>query len=422
MTMVTSTARGGSAERTNHRHSWLWSAVAVGIFSLLLNTVLEWHSSATSTNRPALGAVGRRLATDFDIFADYGAFLEQDDPNQINDDITRDKVCSEYLLNFLNGTTDANDVCQGMYTAWEAADCVDDTHNKQEANVMFEVQTDHSEFRIETETIREDEPTKLARKHNSTNGTVVDDDIVIDDYFENWECCAHISDYYRRNCREHSLNALRLFGICSVLVVCGLLKSLFKQCAEWIPDAAVCCLVGALVSLFVRTGALGGMKQVAQELTFNNDLFLHILLPPIIFQAAVSINKRAFRRDLLPILFYAVGGTFFTAVAIGFMTFHMSHWVATNPLPLLDSLLFGALMSSIDPVATLGILSSVGVSQSDTLYTLIFGESLLNDGVSIVLFDSLVRHMGDSDVVDKATVADTMFHFVLVLVSSIASK
>ena len=75
--------------------------------------------------------------------------------------------------------------------------------------------------------------------------------------------------------------------------------------------------------------------------------------------------------------------------------------------------------SSIDPVATLSILSSVGVSQGDTLYTLIFGESLLNDGVSIVLFDSLVRHMGDAAVVDRATIQDTLYHFAVVSAGSI---
>lgn len=77
-------------------------------------------------------------------------------------------------------------------------------------------------------------------------------------------------------------------------------------------------------------------------------------------------------------------------------------------------------MSSIDPVATLNILTSVGVSQTDTLYTLIFGESLLNDGVSIVLFESLVTHMGDKDVVDVATIHTTLVTFIVVVLGSMA--
>ena len=89
------------------------------------------------------------------------------------------------------------------------------------------------------------------------------------------------------------------------------------------------------------------------------------------------IDKRAFRRDLFPILSFAVIGTGLSAVGIGLITYRLSGWLYGPSLPLLDSLLFGALMSSIDPVATLSILSSVGVGQSDTLYTLIFGVSLI---------------------------------------------
>lgn len=147
-------------------------------------------------------------------------------------------------------------------------------------------------------------------------------------------------------------------------------------------------------------------------MSFDNDLFLHILLPPIIFQAAINIDKQAFRRDLFPILTFAIGGTFLSSILIGFITFWLSASLgAGNSLPLLDSLIFGSLISSIDPVATLGILSSVGVSKTDTLYTLIFGESLLNDGVAIVLFDTMAKHLGDNAVVDKALMHEVAIGF-----------
>jgi NhaP-type Na+/H+ or K+/H+ antiporter len=149
-------------------------------------------------------------------------------------------------------------------------------------------------------------------------------------------------------------------------------------------------------------------------------LFLQILLPPIVFQAALTIDKRAFRRDLFPILTLAIFGTGFSAMVIGYLTYYMSSWGTGASLPLLDSLLFGALMSSIDPVATLGILSGVGIGHSDTLYILIFGESLLNDGVAIVLFNSLVQHLGTADDIDSATVQDTLRDFVVVTLGSIA--
>jgi NhaP-type Na+/H+ or K+/H+ antiporter len=158
---------------------------------------------------------------------------------------------------------------------------------------------------------------------------------------------------------------------------------------------------------------------ISEKLSFNNNLFLHILLPPIVFQASLSIDKKAFRRDLFPILTFAILGAIFSTVVVGVLTHSLTSIGHGTTLPLLDSILFGALISSIDPVATLGILSSVGVSQTDTLYTLIFGESLLNDGVAIVLFDTLVRHLGDPNVVSRATLHETAKHFVHISLASI---
>jgi NhaP-type Na+/H+ or K+/H+ antiporter len=53
------------------------------------------------------------------------------------------------------------------------------------------------------------------------------------------------------------------------------------------------------------------------------------------------------------------------------------------------------------------------------LYILIFGKSLLNDGVAVVLFDSLIEHMGDSVVVDAASFSDTVSDFLVISTGSI---
>jgi NhaP-type Na+/H+ or K+/H+ antiporter len=363
--------------------AWMWSAAAVATMAVLLSVVSDWHNSVKNF-RPVGRILEQASPTDIDM---------NDSPaNSIDDDITRDQTCREYLMNFLNGTTDAKDECQGMYNAWQAGDCTDES-------VIFPVNSD------------------LKRKHRADNGTILEDDVLIDDFYENWECCSSISDFYDKHCQQPQLDSMKLCGIVVVLVICGLMKSIIRLAgARWIPDAGACIVVGSIVGGILR---MVSPDVVAQRLTFDNDLFLHILLPPIIFEAALSIDKRAFRRDLFPILVFAIFGTFFTAVAIGYIVFYLSAIGGGTALPFLDSLLFGALASSIDPVATLSILSSVGVSQGDALYTLIFGESLLNDGVSIVLFDSLVRHVGDSDVVDGATVQDTLWNFVMVISGSV---
>lgn len=58
-------------------------------------------------------------------------------------------------------------------------------------------------------------------------------------------------------------------------------------------------------------------------------------------------------------------------------------------LRLTDALAFGALISAVDPVATLAIFSAMDVEP--VLNMLVFGESILNDAVSIVLCNILMK-------------------------------
>eukprot|EP01090_Pellita_catalonica_P019819 TRINITY_DN6850_c0_g1_i1.p1 TRINITY_DN6850_c0_g1~~TRINITY_DN6850_c0_g1_i1.p1 ORF type:complete len:514 (-),score=87.70 TRINITY_DN6850_c0_g1_i1:120-1661(-) len=81
---------------------------------------------------------------------------------------------------------------------------------------------------------------------------------------------------------------------------------------------------------------------------------------------------------------YALIGTFFNTVLMG-----LSIWSVSDSFredwSLTEALLYGSLISAVDPVAVLAIFESVHVNQ--TLDILVFGESVLNDAVSIVLYN-----------------------------------
>ena len=61
----------------------------------------------------------------------------------------------------------------------------------------------------------------------------------------------------------------------------------------------------------------------------------------------------------------------------------MGHVEVVYRLSLVESFAFGSLISAVDPVATLAIFSALDVDP--VLNMLVFGESILNDAVSIVL-------------------------------------
>lgn len=96
---------------------------------------------------------------------------------------------------------------------------------------------------------------------------------------------------------------------------------------------------------------------------------------------------------------FAIFGTFLSSILVGYIVHYTTFYIPdtiTTTIPLLDSMLYGSLISSIDPVATLSILGSMGIDTDHVLYVVVFGESILNDGVAIALFDSLKMHLEKS--------------------------
>jgi NhaP-type Na+/H+ or K+/H+ antiporter len=157
------------------------------------------------------------------------------------------------------------------------------------------------------------------------------------------------------------------------------------------------------------------------DMSFDGNWFLRIMVPPIVFEAALSIDKRSFNRHIVPILFYAVIGTLLasgiTAIVVHEGTVFLRGLCETIPYP--EALAFGALISSIDPIAVLSVLSNMGMTDLDTIYVVIFGESLLNDGVAIVLFETLVHFLDDNMEVDGHAVTAAAIHFLVVFIGSL---
>ncbi|XP_060515933.1 sodium/hydrogen exchanger 6 [Cylas formicarius] len=128
--------------------------------------------------------------------------------------------------------------------------------------------------------------------------------------------------------------------------------------------------------------------------TFDPEIFFNIILPPIIFHAGYSLKRKYFFRNLGAILTFAIIGTTVSSFIVGGLMYGCVQLMPARlaaSFTFLDTLYFGALISSTDPLTILAIFNDLNVDVN--LYALVFGESVLNDAVAIVLSGS-IQHYG----------------------------
>jgi CPA1 family monovalent cation:H+ antiporter len=134
-----------------------------------------------------------------------------------------------------------------------------------------------------------------------------------------------------------------------------------------VPYTVALVLVGLLVS------ALGLLSDVQP----TADVILVVFLPPLLFEAALQTDIRAFGRTLPVVLLLAVPGVILSTVLVGLAV----AWL--TPLAIWPALLFGALIAATDPVSVVATFRQLGAPLD--LTTMVEGESLFNDGTALVL-------------------------------------
>lgn len=142
--------------------------------------------------------------------------------------------------------------------------------------------------------------------------------------------------------------------------------------------------LGMVVGLTLR---VAGGENLQNLVSFDYQIFFNLLLPPIILSSGYELHQANFFRNIGTILTFAFAGTFLSAFVIGSIL-----WLYTRvPLDGLnmgwtDAISVGATLSATDPVTILAIFTSYKVDPK--LYTIIFGEAILNDAIAIVIFEA----------------------------------
>ena len=183
-----------------------------------------------------------------------------------------------------------------------------------------------------------------------------------------------------------------------------------------IPTTVGVTLAGALSSILLIVldtfGLTFGLRQRAESLLETLDFSTFVLngiLSILLFAGAMSLDARQLLRQRASILTLAGVSTVVSTILIGLASWGVFRLVGLD-VPLVWSLLFGALISPTDPVAVLDLLRRAKVPKK--LETLIAGESLFNDGVGVVVFIVLAGLAGAGGGHGEASITGAVLLFL----------
>uniref|UniRef100_A0A0X3PK44 Sodium/hydrogen exchanger n=1 Tax=Schistocephalus solidus TaxID=70667 RepID=A0A0X3PK44_SCHSO len=164
--------------------------------------------------------------------------------------------------------------------------------------------------------------------------------------------------------------------------------------ASYIPESLLLIVMGLIF------GSIIHYIPNASTVRLTPNLFFNILLPPIVLESAYSLYNKTFAELLGPILLFAVLGTVLNFLLIGFGLLAVDLSIGLGDpylgLGIKEYLLFASLIVAVDPVAVLAIFQDIGVDLG--LYYLVFGESLLNDAVTVVLYNIMSAFVAASEI------------------------
>ena len=148
------------------------------------------------------------------------------------------------------------------------------------------------------------------------------------------------------------------------LAICGCLLAYASHVLRWAPPV------------------IGDFLEIINTFEISSETFLIVFLPILLFETALSMNVRRLMDDVGPILMMAIVAVVVSTLLVGAVLSEFSG------MGIVTCLLLGAIVSTTDPAAVVGIFREVGAPKR--LTTLVEGESLLNDAAAIALYSVLL--------------------------------
>lgn len=128
----------------------------------------------------------------------------------------------------------------------------------------------------------------------------------------------------------------------------------------------------------VAAGIVLSVSGYRVGIALTPELIFTVLLPPLVFEAALHLRWDQFKREAPLVLSLAFVGTLLSAIVVAAGMHWLAHWSWEA------SSLFGALIAATDPVSVIAMMKEQEADKR--LRFLMESESLVNDGAAAVLF------------------------------------
>nr|AAR19752.1 Na+/H+ antiporter [Thinopyrum elongatum] len=196
----------------------------------------------------------------------------------------------------------------------------------------------------------------------------------------------------------------------ALLCACIVLGHLLEE-NRWLNESITALIIGLCTGVVILMTTKGKSSHV---LVFSEDLFFIYLLPPIIFNAGFQVKKKQFFRNFMTITLFGAVGTMMSFFTISLAAIAIFSKMNIGTLDVSDFLAIGAIFSATDSVCTLQVLNQ---DETPFLYSLVFGEGVVNDATSVVLFNAL-QNFDPNSKIDAIVILKFLGNLCYLFVSS----
>lgn len=214
---------------------------------------------------------------------------------------------------------------------------------------------------------------------------------------------------------EHNSSMAIFFVLCVLALGILLIHFMLLTNFQYLPESVVIVFLGGLIGLIINLISDQKIGNWRKEEAFSPTAFFLVLLPPIIFESGYNLHKGNFFQNIGSILVFAIAGTTVSALIIGAGIYLLGLADVAYRLSFVESFAFGSLISAVDPVATVAIFHALDVDP--VLNMLVFGESILNDAIAIVLTTSVLES-NNPDMSPSEAVVSAFSRFCLMFFAS----